>query len=81
MAADFNFHVLLNQILWLGVSYRMNDAMVGMIQLQIFPALRVGYAYDYTLSSIGKFSSGSHEFMLGYDLGRDMIKMKTPRYF
>ena len=76
-AADFNLHLLLNQILWIGASYRVKDAVVGMVQLQIFPALRVGYAYDYTLSSVGKFSAGSHEFMLGYDLGRDMIKMKT----
>ena len=79
--ADFNVHVLLNQLLWLGVSYRTQDAMVGMIQLQILPALRFGYAYDYTLTSIGNYSSGSHEIMMGLDLGHDVIKMKTPRYF
>ncbi len=81
VGADFNFHVLLNQILWIGASYRLNDAAVAMMQLQVMPALRIGYAYDYTLTRVGNFSSGSHEIMLGYDLGRDIIKMKTPRYF
>lgn len=81
LGVDLNAHVLLNDILWLGASYRINDAVIGMIQLQIFPAFRVGYAYDYTLSQIGDFSSGTHEIMLGYDLAKDVLKMKTPRYF
>jgi type IX secretion system PorP/SprF family membrane protein len=79
--ADFNVNVLLSNILWLGVGYRTNDAVVGMVELQLSKKLRIGYSYDYTLSDIQQYSSGSHEFMLGYDFGYDIMKMKTPRYF
>jgi hypothetical protein len=27
------------------------------------------------------YSQGSHEIMIGIDLGKEMIKQKTPRYF
>ena len=27
------------------------------------------------------YSGGSHEVMLGIDLGKDLVKIKTPRYF
>jgi hypothetical protein len=43
--------------------------------------LRIGYAYDLTFSELGTYAKGSHEVMLGLDLGREMVKIKTPRYF
>ena len=43
--------------------------------------LRIGYAYDMTTSKIRHYSSGSHEIMLGIDLGKDPIRIKSPRYF
>lgn len=81
VVADFNVNVLLANILWLGVSYRTEDAIVGLVEFQLSRKLRIGYSYDYTLTDIQKYSSGSHEFMLGYDFGYDIMKMKTPRYF
>jgi hypothetical protein len=32
-------------------------------------------------SQLRTYTSGSHEVMLGIDFGRDLIKIKTPRYF
>jgi hypothetical protein len=43
--------------------------------------LRLGYSYDFTLTDVKDYSSGSHEIMLGYDFGYDIMKIKTPRYF
>lgn len=79
--ADLNLNVLLNRMLWVGASYRTGDSFVGMIELQATKRLRFGYAFDYTLTNIRRFSNGSHEVMLGYDFGYEVIKMKTPRYF
>jgi len=64
-------------MIWAGVSYRVQDA-VGIIigayplnQPSMSPALqnlRIGYSYDITTSALGKDkrSSGTHEIMLGY---------------
>jgi type IX secretion system PorP/SprF family membrane protein len=79
--ADINLNALFMNVLWLGVSYRTDDAVVGIVELQITKQLRLGYSYDFTMTDIKKFSDGSHEIMLGYDFGYDIMKMKTPRYF
>jgi type IX secretion system PorP/SprF family membrane protein len=79
--ADFNCNVLLNNMLWVGASYRTGDSFVGMLELQATKRFRIGYAYDYTLTNIRNYSAGSHEIMLGYDFGYQVLKMKTPRYF
>jgi type IX secretion system PorP/SprF family membrane protein len=78
---DLNLNILLNNIFWVGASYRSNDAVVAIIEYQVDRKLRIGYSYDYTLSQLSNYSSGSHEIMLGYDFGYNILKMKTPRYF
>jgi type IX secretion system PorP/SprF family membrane protein len=78
---DINCNVLLANTFWIGASYRTGDAIVGIIEYQITRKMRLGYSYDATISDIRNHSSGSHEIMLGYDFGYDIMKMKTPRYF
>ncbi len=55
-----------NKKFWFGVSYRVGEAVVGMLGFELFNGLRIGYAYDYSTEEIRKYNSGSHEFMLGY---------------
>jgi type IX secretion system PorP/SprF family membrane protein len=81
LEADLNAHFLYRDQLWLGASYRTNDAITAMIEYQTSSRFRIGYAYDFTTSGIRNYSSGTHEIMLGYDFGKDLIKVKTPRYF
>ncbi len=78
---DLNVNFLLYERLWLGASYRTSSDIIGIVEFNITPQLRVGYAYDFTLSDIGDYSSGGHEVMLGYNFGKDIIKMKSARYF
>jgi type IX secretion system PorP/SprF family membrane protein len=78
---DANINFLFYNLLWLGGSYRTGDAFVGIVELQITKQLRVGYSYDFTFTDIQDYSSGSHEIMIGYDFGYDIMKMKTPRFF
>lgn len=52
-----------NNMIWLGASYRHNDAVVGLLGFQ-FSVFKIGYSYDYTLSEIGNYSTGSHEIFL-----------------
>jgi type IX secretion system PorP/SprF family membrane protein len=88
LQADINTNILLKQILWIGGTFRTGDenagmpeAIVALIELQITKQLRLGYSYDFTMSSLGDYSDGSHEISLGFDFGRDIDKIKSPRYF
>jgi type IX secretion system PorP/SprF family membrane protein len=73
-----------NKKVWGGVSYRAGDALSGLIGLELYNGIRVGYAYDFPLSDIRKSSSGSHEFMVNYcfdlSLGRSRMKYKSIRF-
>lgn len=78
---DFNASILIREVLWLGASYRTGDAMVFIAQFVFKNQYRLGYAYDYTLTKLGNYNKGSHEVMLGVDLGWNKSRIKTPRYF
>lgn len=73
-----------NKKVWGGVSFRAGDAIIGMIGFELFNGIRLGYAYDFTLTDIRKSSSGSHEFMVNYcfdlSLGRSPMKYKSIRF-
>jgi type IX secretion system PorP/SprF family membrane protein len=58
------------EFLWFGTSYRHTDAIVGMFGLNINQRLKLGYAFDYSLSRFNKVSSGGHEVVLGLMIGR-----------
>ncbi len=78
---DLNLNILINDIFWIGASYRSKEAIVGMFEYQLSKKLRIGYSYDYSLGDLSNYNSGSHEIMLGYDFGFSVLKMKSPRYF
>jgi type IX secretion system PorP/SprF family membrane protein len=79
--ADFNLNVLFNKFLWVGASYRTTDSFVGILEVQANKKLRIGYAYDYPFNNLKKYTNGSHEIMIAYDFGYNILKIKTPRYF
>lgn len=63
---DANVNVILNEVVYLGVSYRYQDAVVLMTQMLLNENFRVGYAYDIPTSSLGGFTAGTHEIMINY---------------
>jgi type IX secretion system PorP/SprF family membrane protein len=82
LQVDLNCNLMFFQKFWLGAGWRSGDAIVAMAEWNITPQLRLGYAYDYTLTDISNYSSGSHEVMLGFDFGKDVrLKARSPRYF
>lgn len=62
---DINLTYIYNQKFWVGVSYRMQDAVAPMVGYK-WKGAKIGYSYDLTLSKIKGYSSGTHEIMLGY---------------
>jgi type IX secretion system PorP/SprF family membrane protein len=53
---------------WGGLMFRTGGALILMGGVKI-DKFYIGYAFDYTLSSMMKHSFGSHEFMLAMKLG------------
>jgi type IX secretion system PorP/SprF family membrane protein len=84
MSLDLTANFLINNVFELGAGYRWDDSVSGLVNFKITPSLRIGYAYDYTLSNLGKFNTGSHEIMLLFDLnkkGKTNGYDKSPRFF
>lgn len=79
--ADFNANLLYKDHFWIGTSFRTGDAMAVILQYQTNSRFRIGYSYDFTMSDLRRYSSGSHEVMIGYDFGKDITKFKSPRFF
>ena len=73
---DVNVKVHYTELLWGGVSYRHNDAVVILLGVHKNNFL-VGYSYDATLSSIRKYSTGTHEILIGLNFPKDMKKSKA----
>ena len=73
-----------NKKAWGGVSYRPGDALVGIVGIELFNGIRVGYAYDFPTSDIRQNTSGSHEFFVNYcfslSMGKSPTKYKSIRF-
>jgi len=93
---DLNAFVLFAERIWLGASYRtgvtllekqtpeqkleLSSAWAGMAELYITPKIKLGYAYDFTLSELNGYAS--HEISIGYYfLKKEETFMLSPRYF
>ncbi len=79
--ADLNVNFLFNKVFWIGMSYRTGDSFISLLEYQINNRFRVGYSYDFIVSKLGNYSSGSHEIMLGIDFGKKALSSKSPRFF
>ena len=82
--AAINTILRYNKKVWGGVSYRAGDALTGMIGVELYNGIRIGYAYDFPMSDIRKSTSGSHEFMVNYcfdlRLGKSPMRYKSIRF-
>lgn len=80
---DINAMWVLYDVVSLGASYRLNDAVVGLFELQINTNFHVGYAYDFTTSQINQYSNGSHEIMINYRIKIPKLHkgLECPSYF
>ena len=78
---DITANFLFYEKFWIGGMYRWQDAIGALVQYEVNRKVKIGYSYDYTLSDIGDYTSGSHEIMLGIDFFRGVRGDVSPRYF
>lgn len=81
LSIEGNLSFLFYDKIWIGAMYRHKAAAGLNIMYNINQNLRIGYAYDYQLTSLQNYSQGSHEIMLSYDLRSKAKGFKSPRYF
>jgi type IX secretion system PorP/SprF family membrane protein len=86
---DVDLSMFFHQTLWLGTAYRTaierkdssHDSFDIWMAYFLKSGLRIGAAYDYTLTDIQRVSNGSFELMLGYEFDYKTKRIVTPRYF
>ena len=71
---DAGLRIIFKEQIWLGGAYRHNDAFTALLGYMYKNYLMIGYSYDYSTTNIRKYSSGSHEIMLGLRFSRKQAK-------
>lgn len=70
---DINLLVMWKDNLHGGLAFRGSsrktvDALSALLGFKLFKSLRIGYSYDFSLSSLNNVNTGSHEVFLKYEL-------------
>ncbi len=65
---DINAKVFYKKNYWLGFSYRTAQAAIVLIGFKV-DKFYLGYSFDYTFSNLKNYSTGSHEILLGFNIG------------
>jgi type IX secretion system PorP/SprF family membrane protein len=71
---DVGTRVIYQDQIWLGLGYRNNDAVSVLVGFMYKNYLMIGYSYDYTTTAIKKYTTGTHEVMLGIRFSRQQSK-------
>jgi type IX secretion system PorP/SprF family membrane protein len=66
LSTDINLSLVFFDKILFGLTYRIGDSMDAILQWQISNRLRIAVAYDFSVSAIQQYNSGSIEAMIGY---------------
>ena len=69
-----------NDFIWIDAAYSTRNELNFGAAIQALPQLRIAYNYGLTTGDLSKYSNGTHEISIQYDL---VYKIKTvgPRFF
>jgi type IX secretion system PorP/SprF family membrane protein len=65
---DLNCKFQYQDVIWAGVSYRINDGFATMLGFNLNSNINLSYSYDITTNKLNTVSKGTHEIMLGFTL-------------
>ncbi len=66
LKVDISARAFYRKMVWLGASWRSNDAWVAMAGYEWNERLMIGYSYDFSTTNIRRHSDGTHEIQLGF---------------
>ncbi len=78
---DLSANLLFAEKFWFGGMYRSGDAVGAIAQWIINKKLRLGYAYDFTITDLKRYHNGVHEVMISYEFVYSKKNVISPRYF
>jgi len=64
LSLDLNAKLKYQDLLWVGMSWRAFDSVVGLVGLS-YEQFTLGYSYDAGLSELAGYNGGSHEVLVG----------------
>jgi type IX secretion system PorP/SprF family membrane protein len=73
--AEFGGKITYKDLVFGGLSYRTNESVIGMAGIY-YQNFMLAYSYDFTLSAIRSYSSGSHELLLAYQFKKKTASPK-----
>ncbi|MES2591269.1 MAG: type IX secretion system membrane protein PorP/SprF [Bacteroidota bacterium] len=62
---DLGLRAIYRDKIWVGTAFRYLDAVSVMVGYTMQQNLTFAYSYDFTTSNIRKYSTGTHEFVIG----------------
>ncbi|PHS52414.1 MAG: hypothetical protein COB01_07835 [Lutibacter sp.] len=80
LSIDVSGNVLINDKLEFGLSWRFDDSISALMNIEVAPLVRLGYSYDYTITNLGDFNAGSHEIILLITISNSKDGI-SPRFF
>lgn len=79
-----NTNLRYNKRFWGGVSYTVGGALTALFGIEMLNGIMIGYSYDFELSPLLKYNSGSHEITVRYcfdlSVDRNPQKYKSIRF-
>jgi hypothetical protein len=64
---------------WIGGAFRYLDAVSAMIGYTMLENITLAYSYDFTTTNIKKYSTGSHELMIGIKFHKQDDRTKAAK--
>jgi type IX secretion system PorP/SprF family membrane protein len=79
--ADMNLMLYGYKLGGIGLGYRSGDALSVLAEVKALPNLNFAYAFDFGMSRLARYNSGSHELILQYRFGFNKQRLTSPRLF
>ncbi len=81
LQVDLTANFLMYDKLTVGVAYRWDASLSGLVGFQISDGIFIGYSYDAETTKLKHYNSGSHEFFMRFELFKRFNRIISPRFF
>ncbi|MHC5361986.1 PorP/SprF family type IX secretion system membrane protein [Myroides sp. LJL110] len=81
LQVDLTANFMFVNKLTLGVGYRWDSSVSGLVGFQLSNELFIGYSYDADTSKLAHYNSGSHEIFVKFELFSNNKRKVAPRFF
>lgn len=71
---DGGLRIIYKEKIWVGGSYRHKDAIAMYMGFIYRENLELGYAYDFTTTNLGNYSTGTHELIIAVRFNKNGVK-------